>query len=289
MRETAPDAQERTLADFGEQWGRYSDNAGFYGSLELFADVFGPLLEPRDVAGSRVADIGSGTGRIVRMLLAAGASHVTALEPSAAFSALEANTRAFADRVLCIRARGDQIPEQGFDLVVSVGVLHHVPQPRPVLEAAWRALRPGGRVAVWLYGREGNEVYLALVEPLRLVTTRLPHAALAALSWLLTAALGLYAGCCRFLPLPLRGYMRSVVSRLSWSKCYLTVYDQLNPAFARYYRRQEAIELVASAGFKDVEVYHRHGYSWAVTGRRPVDTLEATPARHEVGEQSPAR
>ena len=38
--------QERTVADFGDQWGRYTDNSGFYGSLELFQDVFGPLLAP---------------------------------------------------------------------------------------------------------------------------------------------------------------------------------------------------------------------------------------------------
>lgn len=263
------DVQGRTLADFGEQWLRYSDNSGFYGSLELFRDVFGPLLEPKGVAGRQVADIGSGTGRIVRMLLAAGARHVTAIEPSPAFSTLEANTREYGARVLCLQARGDQIPEQGFDLIVSVGVLHHIPEPRPVVEAAWRALRPGGQLAIWLYGREGNETYLALVEPLRAVTTRLPHVALATLSWLLTAGLGLYVGCCRFLPLPLRGYMRSVVRHLTWSKRYLTVYDQLNPAYARYYRREEALDLLASVGFTGVRAHHRHGYSWAVTGWRP--------------------
>jgi hypothetical protein len=62
--------------------------------------------------------------------------------------------------------------------------------------------------------------------------------------------------------------MHDVVKRLDWSKRYLTVYDQLNPAYARYYRRAEAVDLLASAGFSDVQVYHRHGYSWAVTGVR---------------------
>ena len=150
----------------------------------------------------------------------------------------------------CLRARGDEIPPEGFDLVVSFGVLHHIPEPRPVVEAAWRALRPGGRLAVWLYGHEGNETYLALVEPLRAVTTRACRTCCSRrLSWLLTGLLGAYVAACRVLPLPLRGYMRSVVSRLTWKKRYLTVYDQLNPAYARYYRREEAIDLLASAGF----------------------------------------
>jgi len=261
---------ERTVSDFGDQWLRYTDNSGFYGSVELFQDVFGPLLGPDDVQGSRVADVGSGTGRIVQMLLAAGAAHVTAIEPSAAFTVLEQSTRPHGDRVRCLHCSGDRIPEEAYDLVVSVGVLHHIPDPRPVVAAAWRALRPGGRIAVWLYGREGNEAYLALVRPLRWLTTRLPHRTLVGLSSLLAAALSAYASACRFLPLPLHGYMRSVVSRLTFDKRLLVVYDQLNPAFARYYRRAEAVDLLSSAGFEDVQAHHRHGYSWAVTGRRPL-------------------
>ena len=261
--------QRKTIADFGEQWVRYSDNAGFYGSLDLFQDAFGPLLSPQEIEGKRVADIGSGTGRIVHMLIMAGASHVTAVEPSESFAVLEVNTRELGQRVRCVKTTGDRVPEEGFDLVVSYGVLHHIPDPRPVVAAAWRALRPGGRIAVWLYGREGNELYLALAEPLRAVTIHLPHAALALVSGLLTVPLSAYVEACRVLPLPLRHYMLNVIRRLSWKKRYLNVYDQLNPAYAKYYRRDEAIALLADAGFVDVRLHHRHGYSWTVTGARP--------------------
>jgi SAM-dependent methyltransferase len=261
---------ERTVADFGEQWTRYTDNSGWYGSLDLFADVFGPLVDPRELAGCRVADVGSGTGRIVQMLLEAGAAHVTALEPSDAFPVLQANTARWGERSLCLRLPGDALPpDAAVDWVFSIGVLHHVPDPAPIVRAAFRALRPGGRIAVWLYGREGNGPYLAVVEPLRAATTRLPHPALAAVSAVLTVVLSAYVAACRVLPLPLRGYMRRVIGRLSLGKRYLVVYDQLNPAYARYYTRAEAEALIADAGFTDVRLHHRHGYSWAVTGRKP--------------------
>jgi SAM-dependent methyltransferase len=269
-KQSTENLQRKTIADFGEQWVRYSDNAGYWGSLELFEDAFGPLLTPQDIRGRRVADVGSGTGRIVHMLLDAGAAHVTAIEPSESFTVLEANTRAMGERVRCVRTTGDQIPESAFDLIVSYGVLHHIPDPGPVVASALRALRPGGRLAVWLYGREGNEVYLAFAEPLRAVTTRLPHAALAVVAWLLTVPLSAYVVACRFLPLPLRDYMLSVIRRLSWKKRQLNIYDQLNPAYARYYRRAEAIELLTRGGFTDVRVHHRHGYSWTVAGTRPL-------------------
>src|SRR5437763_1851155 len=73
---------ERTISDFGEQWVHYGDNEGFYGSTALFSDIIEPLLTLADFRGACVAEIGSGAGRIVAMMLEAGAAHVLAVEPS---------------------------------------------------------------------------------------------------------------------------------------------------------------------------------------------------------------
>ena len=69
---------ERTIRDFGDQWIHYAGNEGYYGSIELLRDMLGPLLSLDQLRGARIADIGSGTGRIVRMLLEAGARTVVA-------------------------------------------------------------------------------------------------------------------------------------------------------------------------------------------------------------------
>ena len=74
---------------------------------------------------------------------------------------------------------------------------------------------------------------------------------------------------CRWLPLPMRAYMRGHIAKLSWQARYLTIFDQLNPAEARYYSRPQAEELLAQAGFSDIRTEHRHGYSWTVIGTRP--------------------
>ena len=50
---------------------------------------------------------------------------------------------------------------------------------------------------------------------------------------------------------------------------YLTVFDQLNPSYAKYYTEEEAGQLMKRAGFADVRLHHRHGYSWTVLGRKP--------------------
>ncbi len=262
---------QRTIHDFGDQWTRYGGNEGYYGSLELLTDMFGPLVSLDELRGARVADVGSGTGRIVRMLAEAGVAHVIAVEPSAGIDALRDNTRDLGERIEIVHGPGEALPAgRDLDLVVSIGVLQFIEDPQPILRAARAALRPGGRVIVWVYGREGNAAYLALLRALRAVTPRLPHALLSALCSALNVGLDVYLFACRFLRLPLRDYLRNTLARVSREKRKLTIYDQLNPTYVRFYERAEVREMLERAGFTDVALHHRRGYSWTALGVKPV-------------------
>lgn len=88
-----------------------------------------------------------------------------------------------------------------------MGVLHHIHNPKTTVQAVFNNLKPGGKFVVWLYGREGNELYLALAEPLRAITTRIPHSILSFLCWALLVPLTLYITLCRVLPRPMKSYM----------------------------------------------------------------------------------
>jgi 16S rRNA A1518/A1519 N6-dimethyltransferase RsmA/KsgA/DIM1 with predicted DNA glycosylase/AP lyase activity len=82
----------KTIEDFGDQWNRYTDNSGFYGSSELLTDIVAPLLSVSDFDGKVVLEVGSGSGRIVRMLMnAARPEKVIAIEPSQAYDVLLEN------------------------------------------------------------------------------------------------------------------------------------------------------------------------------------------------------
>ena len=261
--------RDKTISDFGDQWMRHTENPGYYGSVELFDDLIHPFLTRADFAGRHCAEIGSGTGRIVRMMLAACAGHVTAMEPSRAFEILVRNTAEAGDRVTCLNVRGEEIPESEFDIILSIGVLHHIPDPKPVVDAAWRALHEGGTMLIWVYGQEGSRLYRSIFQPMRLITRRLPIGVNEAIARAIyTVIVGYIALIRRFPRLPLSDYLRNVYLRFDANERRLVILDQINPQWARYYRKDEAIALLRQSGFRNVEAFHRHGYSWTVIGTK---------------------
>lgn len=264
-------SSDATINDFGAQWTRLTENTGYYASIELLGDLLEPLVPLESLKGARVAEVGSGTGRIVNMLLDAGVQHVTALEPSAAMGVLRDNTKTRSERIDYVIATGDRLPvDPPFDFVFSIGVIHHIPDPLPVLRRMYASLKPGGTAFIWVYGHEGNEIYLRIFGPVRRVTPKIPDGILRFATHLLAACLWAYIRLCAVFPLPMRGYMRGLLAKYKYKNLFLTVFDQLNPTHAVYYRREEALALMADAGLENVRIHHRHGYSWSVAGTKPV-------------------
>jgi SAM-dependent methyltransferase len=267
----------KTIDDFGDQWTRYVENNGYYASTELLADIVTPFFSPDDFRGLNCAEIGAGTRRISTMMLEAGAAHITAVEPSRAFAVLKRNLERFGDRVTCVQLRGDQLASQELDLVVSIGVLHHIPDPDPVVQAALRSLKEGGKVIVWLYGSEGNFLYRIFVEPIRIMTRRLPVRVNEFIAHGLYSILSVYGTIARrFQRIPLARYLNDVYFKFDKPTRVLVIVDQLNPQWAKYYDRESALKLLQKNGFADVRIHHRHGYSWTVTGVKRTVGLQST-------------
>lgn len=262
------DPARQTIQDFGKQWNRFTENEGYYASADLFRDFCGPLLSDAGIRGKHILDVGSGTGRIVNMLIELGASHVVAVEPSDAYDVLVSNTRKNQDRVTCLKVSGEKIPDIKVDLAVSFGVLHHIPDPVVVVQRVYQVLPKGGKFIVWLYGVEGNESYLAFFKPLHKITKVLPDFLLGFLAGFLNVFMSVYIWLCKFIDLPMKKYVLQIFQKMDWKNRRLIIFDQLNPAYAKYYREQEARDLLESNAFKNVSVFHRHGYSWTVLGEK---------------------
>ncbi len=264
--------RDQTVNDFGDQWSKYTENEGYYGSVEMLIDILGPLVDIKDLQGAVVAEIGSGTGRIVSMLLDAGVKHVYAVEPSeGAFGSLKENIKKMERGcdVTAVNALGHEFElDEKVDYIFSIGVVHHIPDPKPVIEAAKRNLKEDGRLVLWLYGYEGNEFYIRIFDTLRIITTRLPHALLNVSVWTLYFCLIVYYFVGKIIPVPLYPYIKNVLWPMTPANRRLVIYDQLNPAYAKYYKKDEASELLEDAELYDIKLYHRHEYSWSVIGHK---------------------
>jgi len=103
---------------------------------------------------SLVLDVGTGTGDIpVKLAMASSALQIRGVDRSAAMldkARALAASKGLARRVRFRRADGRRIPfpDRTFDLVVSNSLLHHLPDPTPVLDDIARVLKPRGSVFI---------------------------------------------------------------------------------------------------------------------------------------------
>jgi ubiquinone/menaquinone biosynthesis C-methylase UbiE len=76
-----------------------------------------------------------------------------------------------------------------FDFVYSIGVLHHTPDTKKAFQSIAKMVKPGGRLAVWIY-RKNTWPQELINSSIRAVTSRLPHWLLKPLMVAVGAGLG---------------------------------------------------------------------------------------------------
>ena len=109
------------------------------------------LLRPQ--AGERLLDIGSGIGGPARWIASKFGVHVTGIDLTPEFcDAAEALNQAagLADRVRIIRgsALAMPVPDAAFDAAYSQNVIMNIADKQAFYRETYRALRPGGRLAL---------------------------------------------------------------------------------------------------------------------------------------------
>jgi SAM-dependent methyltransferase len=137
---------------FGFQWQRYArtqmDDAACAESEKDFRRKTG--LTPEELNGKLVLDVGCGMGRFADVATRWGA-RVVGIDLSAA---AEVAARNLADReFVAFQADVFALPFAPgiFEYIYSIGVLHHTPSCEQAVKVLPQYLKPGGKLAVWLY------------------------------------------------------------------------------------------------------------------------------------------
>ena len=48
------------------------------------------------------------------------------------------------------------------DVIFSLGVIHHIKNPTDILKNIRANLKPKGKIVIWVYGYEGNLLYICI-------------------------------------------------------------------------------------------------------------------------------
>jgi len=249
---------------FGYEWESYAELRPEYEAQFRGWTVH---LAPEEWQGLDFLDVGCGMGRNSYWPMRYGAASGTAIDVDARSLAAARRNLAEFPSVTVRALSAYEIDERDrFDIAFSIGVIHHLEFPERAVRAMAQSVKPGGRVLIWVYGRENNEWIVTLLDPLRkALFSRLPiglvhHLALypSVLLWL-----GLRLGIGRI------AYFR-FLRRVSFRHLRSIVFDQMLPKIAHYWPREAAIALLHQAGLADVRADWVNEMSWSVIGRRPL-------------------
>lgn len=148
--ENKSNVDDKTVESFGEEWKKFSsfdqEELDRIGSL-YFDIIPASLYSP----GTSVLDVGCGTGRWTKCLVNK-VGIIDAVDPSQAIFAAD---RFLKDcpNVRLTKATSEALPfaDNTYDMVMSIGVLHHIPDTQKAMMDCVSKVKKGGYFYTYLY------------------------------------------------------------------------------------------------------------------------------------------
>ena len=163
---------KKTADAFATSWNNLPSGSVY--TFEEFEDWFYPLTE-KEITEKRVLELGCGNASLLVHLLHWHPKHATGVDLGDSVVSAQKNLGQtnFNNHEII---KGDLTQFEAaekFDIVYSIGVLHHLKKPKDGLDAVIKNTKNGGRFHCWVYAREGNGLIIYTVDPIRKVVSNL--------------------------------------------------------------------------------------------------------------------
>lgn len=277
---------DRTKDVFGYEWLRYpldleeEENCSFF-------DMVG--LKPESFKNKLVLDAGCGMGRYTRIVDRL-AVKVVAFDLSRSVERIKEATR-LPYNICPLRANIMALPfkDSIFDIVFSIGVIQHTPNPKEAFRNLSRLLKSGGIMSIHVYARKPRSIAelkqttlesdkkvllekiesiffkriifqfslkfrflrIEIINVLRKVTTRIPKRILYIFAFASVLKIGKFT---------LLNFIIPCSSHPNMKVRILETFDWYAPTYIWYFKEAQLISWFNEAGFHSVEV-SPHGFS----------------------------
>ncbi len=265
-----------TAANFGWQWQHFTHEDELY--AEQFLGWIDPV-KPDFFRGKVVLEGGCGKGRHTQLAATWGAQEVIGVDLSEAVETAFIATR-HLENAHIVQADIYHLPfARLFDYAFSVGVLHHLPDPRAGFRSLASKVKEGGHVSAWVYGAENNEWITRFVNPVReKVGSQIDRSLLMQLSKVPTILLYLATklvygplnrskgGAAMANKLFYNDYLNAI-SKFGWREHHTIVFDHLVAPTSHYIRREDFEDWWRDIHARDVKIGWHNKNSWRGLGR----------------------
>lgn len=163
---------KETADAFATSWNNLPEGSVY--TVDQIEDWFSPIGK-KDVEEKTVLELGCGNGSLLSHLPKWRPQYVEGVDLGDSISSCKKNMHKTGFQSFSItQADLVDFESDGFDLVYSIGVLHHLKDPFAGFKSVIRNTKPGGKFHCWVYAKEGNTIVIHLVEPIRKIASKLP-------------------------------------------------------------------------------------------------------------------
>lgn len=267
---------KKTVESFGEEWEKFSSFD--IKQLNKAGNEYFDILPKELLNGeSVILDVGCGTGRWSKFL-SDKVGFIEAVDPSKAVFSAAALLKGLKN-VRISQASVDQLPfsDNSFDLVMSIGVLHHIPDTYGGIEKCVSKVKKGGYFYTYLYYNLAKRSWFyrklyRLSNLIRLLIIKLPSAIKRIVCDILAIII--------YVPFVLLGNVVKYFFGESFRKVPLSYYvgksfniirndslDRFGTPLEKRFSKEDIVEMLTKAGLSEIIFSDGVPY-WHVVGKK---------------------